>query len=151
MTRDDVLVLLRRRWRSTDQRFDEETVDIWWEQLGDVDTVRAYRALKHTIDGGATKVALGDICRLAVDSKPVADLQQRYRDETGHSYDVSDPRHPEHREHGCECWRNEQGAWQLCAMHTERANRWLGIIARQRDERARGIRTEPAEPIEVRF
>lgn len=144
MTRDDVLALLRRRWRSTDQRFDEDTVDVWWEQLADIDTARAMRAFKNTIDGGATKVALGDICRLAVDPK-------KHTVEHHYDYGTNDARHPEHREAGCECWRDEQGAWQLCATHTERATRWLTIIDRQRDERARGIHTEPAEAIEVRF
>jgi hypothetical protein len=128
MTRDDVLALLRRRWRSTDQRFDEETVDVWWEQLGDIDTARAFRALKATIDGGATKVALGDICRLAVD-RPKVDVQHRYE------FGSENPEHPDYREPGCECYRDTKGAWQLCAMHTERATRWLGIIERGREER----------------
>lgn len=45
MTRDEVVELLRSRWRLTGQRFGEDSVDIWHEALGTIDYQPARRAL----------------------------------------------------------------------------------------------------------
>jgi hypothetical protein len=45
MDRQQVEELLRQRWRLTDQRFDEPTVDVWQEALHEYGFVEAQRAM----------------------------------------------------------------------------------------------------------
>jgi hypothetical protein len=149
MNRDETANLMRLVSVSWGRRKPTETdIDDWWPELADTDFEQARSAVRTMRVQEMPGPSLADILRAtAKRSGP----QQQYRDEDGKRYGPTDQRHPEHREHGCECWQDDRGVWHLCAMHTQRANRWLAIISQQRTDRVAGITNADPEPTEERF
>lgn len=133
MERHEVERLLKRRAVLLSQPYSADVVDAWYELLERVELGRAWRGLHDLVRDGAAKVNVGDLCRVTTDRKPTT---QTYTGEDLRPYGIDDPRHPDWREDGCECF-HDRGVHSLCTLHQERAARWAKVIAGERAARGR--------------